>query len=571
MADAIAAIGPGYKIPTYHNLRVNLLRDAKKEVQLLVDSYKKTWEDVRCTLMVDGWIDNSHRSLINFLVYCPKGVCFVKSVDASNVVKDAATLFGLFEEIVLWVGPNNIVHLVTDNGANYKTAGRMLSEKYSSITWSPCAAHCINLMLKDMAEMSHIVNLSTHASEVTKFVYNHSFVLALLRKKQGMTEIISLGATCFATTFIALSSLHQHKHDLQSTVTDRTFVECRYAKTNKGKAFISIVLDNQFSDDIGIVSKVVSPLMHMVRILDSDERSSIEYVYDGMYKTRMGIKKLFKNKKILYKPYTTIIKMRWDRMLRRDLHAAAYYLNPTFKYDEDTFSKKPEVMYGFLDTIDNKASAFKMSKTTLLEESRLYRDRLESFSRELVFQTCKTTRPDEWWRTFRFSTPNLQKFAIKILSQTSASSGYGGESDDHHSYYDSTDVSEDDVAMLIMMTIIHQVVSELSILIEDGVMDRLIEDHLVYKLDEEMCEWVEVEDGLEDRVFFLGDDCSFSLSAKEFSGCKGKSIYFKHGPSRIDGFLPGIDGGIFDLKDRTVRHLFAECSKIFWPPPSWVK
>ncbi|XP_031248834.1 uncharacterized protein LOC116106610 [Pistacia vera] len=184
MVDAIAAISPGYKILTYHNLHVNLSRDAKKEVQLLVDSYKKTWEDVGCTLMADGWTDNSHRSLINFLVYCPKGPCFVKLMDASDVVKDAATLFDLFEEIALWVGPNNIVHLVTDNGANYKATGRMLSEKYSSITWSPCAAHCINLMLKEMAEMSHIVNLSTRASEVTKFVYNHSFVMALLRKKQ---------------------------------------------------------------------------------------------------------------------------------------------------------------------------------------------------------------------------------------------------------------------------------------------------------------------------------------------------------------------------------------------------
>ncbi|XP_031250759.1 uncharacterized protein LOC116108655 [Pistacia vera] len=413
MADATAAIGPEYKIPTYHNLRVNLLRDAKKEVQLLVDSYKKTWENVECTLMADGWTNNSHRLLINFLVYCPKGVCFVKSVDASDVVKDAATLFGLFEEIALWVGPNNIVYLVTDNGANYKAAGRMLFEKYSSITWSPCAVHCINLMLKDIAEMSHIVNLSTCASKVTKFVYNHSFVLALLRKKQ-------------------------HKHDLQSTVTDRTFVECRYAKTNKGKAFISIVLDNQFWDDIGIVSKVVSPLMRMLRIVDSNERPSIGYVYDSMYRTRTRIKKLFKNKKNLYKPYTTIIKMRWDRMLRHDIHVATYYLNPAFKYDKDTFSKKPEIMYGFLDTSDNKASAFKISKTTLLEESRLYRDRLKSYSRELALQTCKTTRPDEWWRTFGFSTPNLQKEGAIPID--------GGESGDHPSYYDSTDASEDDVA-----------------------------------------------------------------------------------------------------------------------------
>ena len=39
MLDAISAIGPEYKGPTYYQLRVSLLKDAKKEVQLLVDSY----------------------------------------------------------------------------------------------------------------------------------------------------------------------------------------------------------------------------------------------------------------------------------------------------------------------------------------------------------------------------------------------------------------------------------------------------------------------------------------------------------------------------------------------------
>ena len=40
MLDAISAIGPGFKGLNYHQLRVNLLNDAKKEVQLLVDSYR---------------------------------------------------------------------------------------------------------------------------------------------------------------------------------------------------------------------------------------------------------------------------------------------------------------------------------------------------------------------------------------------------------------------------------------------------------------------------------------------------------------------------------------------------
>ena len=35
MIDAVAAAGPGYKGPSYHAVRVPLLRDQKKAVQLL--------------------------------------------------------------------------------------------------------------------------------------------------------------------------------------------------------------------------------------------------------------------------------------------------------------------------------------------------------------------------------------------------------------------------------------------------------------------------------------------------------------------------------------------------------
>ena len=38
MIDVVATIGPGYKGPSYHAVWVSLLRDQKKEVQLLVES-----------------------------------------------------------------------------------------------------------------------------------------------------------------------------------------------------------------------------------------------------------------------------------------------------------------------------------------------------------------------------------------------------------------------------------------------------------------------------------------------------------------------------------------------------
>ncbi|RVX08074.1 hypothetical protein CK203_014771 [Vitis vinifera] len=137
--------------------------DAKKEVQLLVDSYRAIWAKVGCTIMSDGWTDNRQRTLINFLVYCPEGISFVKSVDASDIVKDATNLFQLFDEVIEWVGPLNVVHIVTDNATNYVATGRLISQKHKHINWSPCAAHCLNLIFKDIGKMDHVAELDSYA------------------------------------------------------------------------------------------------------------------------------------------------------------------------------------------------------------------------------------------------------------------------------------------------------------------------------------------------------------------------------------------------------------------------
>ena len=47
-----------------------------------MDSYRAIWAKVGCTIMGNGWTHNRQRTLINFLVYCPEGILFVKSVDA---------------------------------------------------------------------------------------------------------------------------------------------------------------------------------------------------------------------------------------------------------------------------------------------------------------------------------------------------------------------------------------------------------------------------------------------------------------------------------------------------------
>ena len=58
------------------------------------------------------------KTLLNFLVYCPQGLMFIKSVDASAQVKDATLVCQLLDEFIQEIGPQHVVQVVTNNAAN---------------------------------------------------------------------------------------------------------------------------------------------------------------------------------------------------------------------------------------------------------------------------------------------------------------------------------------------------------------------------------------------------------------------------------------------------------------------
>ncbi|XP_042007493.1 uncharacterized protein LOC121756101 [Salvia splendens] len=151
--ESTGQFGPGMKPPSYHELRVPLLNKEVNAAKDILKDHREEWAISGCSIISDGWRDSvSQRDIINFLVNSPKGSVFIKSVDVSNIVKDANALLPMFEEIVDYVGEQNVIQIVTDNASNYKKAGLMLQVKKPNLFWTPCAAHCIDLMLEDVVK-----------------------------------------------------------------------------------------------------------------------------------------------------------------------------------------------------------------------------------------------------------------------------------------------------------------------------------------------------------------------------------------------------------------------------------
>ncbi len=46
------------------------------------------------------------------------------------------------------VGADSVIQVITDSAAVYKAAGRLVEQKFSWITWTPCTPHCLAYSLK---------------------------------------------------------------------------------------------------------------------------------------------------------------------------------------------------------------------------------------------------------------------------------------------------------------------------------------------------------------------------------------------------------------------------------------
>eukprot|EP00258_Populus_trichocarpa_P043485 XP_024459504.1 uncharacterized protein LOC112327975 [Populus trichocarpa] len=304
-ANGITVMGPGYKGPNFHALRGYYLAKAVDEVKIFVESYQETWK---------------------------------KTVDALEASKTAVLLHKLFREVVLFVGPENIMHMVTDNASNYVAACKLLMEEFPSIFWSPCAAHCITLILQDIDKLQLVCSVVNHASSIIK-----------------------------------------------------EWVSSAYAKDSKGKRFVDSVLNSTFWEECASIVRLTEPLVRVLRIVDSDDRPAMGYLYEAIHSAK-------------------------EEMLRR-------FQKKRTKYDVNLMDRYINTISGLLDDVEKYANGNAILLSKLTSEMKLFRNAEHDFGRVSAKNDRTLLPPNEWWVMYGTCAPNLQKLAIRVLSQTCSSSG----------------------------------------------------------------------------------------------------------------------------------------------------
>ncbi|RVW23767.1 hypothetical protein CK203_097587 [Vitis vinifera] len=397
MIEAIGQYGVGMKGPTFHEVRVTNL---KKELALTKDLMKDhmvEWGKNGCSIMSDGWTDRKERTLVNFLVNCSKGTMFMQSIDASSMIKTEKKMFELL-----------------DNG--------LLELKRPHLYWTPCAAHCLDLMLEDIGKLPNIKRTLERAISLNGYIYNRSGLLNMMRRFTGQRELLRPAKTRFATAFITLSRLHEQKNNLRKMFTSSDWSDSKWAKEQKGKTIANIVLMPSFWNTIVFCLKVSGPLVRVLRLVDGEKKAPMGYIYEAMNRAKDAIVRSFNGNEEKYKEIFNIIDKRWEIQLHRPLHAAGYFLNPEFFYDKPEIEHDAEIMSDLYKCI-LRLTRDPAKQEKVVAEVSLFTNAQGLFGNELAVRTRKTRAPAEWWAAYGASAPNLQKFAMKVLNLTCSASG----------------------------------------------------------------------------------------------------------------------------------------------------
>ncbi|CAH9136807.1 unnamed protein product [Cuscuta epithymum] len=424
MVESIGQFGPGLKPPSYHELRVPLLEKAKKKTEKLREKHELAWKEYGCTLMSDGWSDRRNRHLINFLVNSPEGTFFLDSVDASAESQDATLLAGLLEKKIEEVGKDKVVQVVTDNGSNYKAAGKLLEHKIPTLYWTPCAAHCLDLMLEDIGKLADFKPHINKARRVTTFIYRHTRILHSMRQKTGGKDLVRPGVTRFATAFLTLQSLYKHREALRNQFSGLDWVRSKLAATEAGMKVREIVFSTRFWSAVEDCIRASQPLLVVLRIVDADEQPAMPELSLAMDCAKEKINEAFENKARVLRSLIGIIETRWEVQMEVKLYGAALFLNPSKYFDlKQTNPTSASRQRSMFNDVLEKMVTDETLQAKISDQATDYDKLRGSFAKQLAIKQQKSKSPLDWWDAFGGLAVELQSFTKRIVGLCCTSSG----------------------------------------------------------------------------------------------------------------------------------------------------
>ena len=138
-----------------------------------------------------------------------------------------------------------MVQVITDNASNCRHMGCLLEAEFPSIVWTPCASHCLHLLMEDIGKLRWVKRLVRQAISIVTFFTMKVKVLAMFREHSSL-ELKKPSSTQFVYMWILLECLYEVRLALRQTVVSTLWNEWEDHKSEEAKAMQRLCLNENF-------------------------------------------------------------------------------------------------------------------------------------------------------------------------------------------------------------------------------------------------------------------------------------------------------------------------------------
>ena len=118
-------------------------------------------------------------------------------------------------------------------------------------------------------------------------------LIGLLRKYTNGRDLIRPAATRFATAYLTLACLREHRVSLINLFNSQDWKGSKFSSSKDGKEVARSVMDNALWKDIVTCLKASAPLVKVLRLVDSEEKPAMRFIYEAMESAKEKIEENF--------------------------------------------------------------------------------------------------------------------------------------------------------------------------------------------------------------------------------------------------------------------------------------
>ena len=134
----------------------------------------------------------------------------------------------------------------------------MLEKKRPHLFWTLCAAHCIDLIMEEIGKKKKIGEVIKACKGITRFIYDHSWLLSLMKRFTNNHALIRPGSTRFVTHFIEMESLVRFRTELIQMFALEEWLRSKWDNATSGPKFEipNLMRDNKFWKSVSNLLRV---------------------------------------------------------------------------------------------------------------------------------------------------------------------------------------------------------------------------------------------------------------------------------------------------------------------------